>query len=125
MPITIDALEQDLYVLHWIGDLKLDEIRISHEETARMAAEAGTGKYAHILDLAEVKSFPFDPLASYRILTAHPQNFAVMVVGGPFLARSAIRILEKLLKSQIVKSFTNLDAAVQEARQLLAHKEHA
>lgn len=125
MPIKIDTLEPDLYVLHWIGDIKLAEIRASHKETARMAAAAGVKRYIHVLDLIDLGAFPFDPIAYYRLLTEYPQNFAVMSAGGPFLARSAIRILERMLKKQIMRSLPNLESALSEARQLLAHEQHA
>lgn len=129
MPITIETLADDLYLLHWIGDVQMKEIYDSHDTTAKQVANAGVEAYIHILDLSAMKSFPLKPTALLDVLVRYEKVFAVFVVNGSFLTNSVVRILNGTLKHVKIESYSNMTRAKADAFALLAQnretvKEH-
>lgn len=123
MPITIETLADDLYLLHWIGDVQMEEIYDSHNTTAKQATNAGVEAYIHILDLSEMKSFPLNPPALLDVLVSYKKVFAVLVVNGSFLTNSVVRILNGTLKHVKLESYNNMTRAKEDAFALLAQKQ--
>ena len=123
MPINIETIADDLYLLRWEGNINLREIHDSHETTSRLAAQAGIDSYIHILDLTSMKAFPFDPTGLLNILFGYPNVFAVLVVGGSLLARSAVRVLDGASKQVAIRSYPNLASAREYALALLTEKQ--
>ncbi len=121
MPIIITTIEADIYRLDWIGNVTMDNIELSHDETRRLATEASISAYVHILDLSEMKSFPFNVLGLWNLLKRYPEAFAVLLVDTPVSIEIMSRMLSDLTPVTF-ETFNSVDQAVERARTLLAKR---
>lgn len=120
MPIDVEQIEPDVYVLHWIGRVTLQEVKESHATTLQMATEAGVTRYVHILTTGKMTGFPLSGIGLARVMHAHPQVFAVLIVDPPSLARRFAFLLTGRLGKAKLEIFETLDEARQRTTELLA-----
>ena len=120
MPIDVEQIEPDVYVLHWIKRVTMQEVKESHATTLQMATAAGVTRYVHILTASRMTGFPLTGIGLARVMYAHPQVIAVLIVDPPPLAERFAFLLKGMLGKSRLEIIETLDEARQRASELLA-----
>ena len=122
MPIEVEQIKPDMYALRWIGNVKMKEIRESHEETLRLATEAGIEQYIHILELSKMISFPYDLAGLWSVIINYPQAFAIMIVNAPLAGKTMAALINRISKRVSLETFDTFEQAQERAEKILVEK---
>ena len=119
MPIEIENLASDIFVLRWKGAITLQEVQASHDKTVEIARTAGISRYTHILIMTEVKAVPLEPIGLWEVLFRHPEVKAVLVVDANNIVRRLTNMLNALTRTVTLEPFPTLESAQARAVELL------
>ncbi len=119
MPVTVEAVKPDVFVLKWHGHITVQEVYESHTQTTERIQAAGVQRYIHIIDMAETVSFPPNLAAAIKVLRDHPQVFAVLLVDVLPAASVLVKVLNSMLPDVTLKVMCSLEEALAYADVLL------
>lgn len=119
MPIEIERLEPDIFLLHWVGDITMDAIEQSHKQTTEEAEEDDVERYIHIIDTQRVGNLPRDIASARMIMLRYPKVIAVLMVNIPAYLTVLVRAVNSITPRVSLEIFDSVEAAKERAHVIL------
>ncbi|MEM6282497.1 MAG: hypothetical protein AAF787_09925 [Chloroflexota bacterium] len=119
MPVEIQQIERDIFLLEWVGEVTIAEIRQSHEDTLALTVPHGIEHYVHIISGQRLGRVPLQMQDMYKVLRNYPGVVAIMGIHVPAIGHVLVRIISKIPGSVPIEVHNSLDDAVARAREIL------
>jgi hypothetical protein len=121
MPIEVHQIVPNLFEIHWIGNITVEEVAESHEKTAQLSAAAGVERYAHVIVLSRNERVPVNVAAAAKILWSHPRLIAVFFADGKNTLKILAQATNNVVRNVEVRYFDTVESAYAQADKLLGN----
>ncbi|MEO0563768.1 MAG: hypothetical protein AAF125_16805 [Chloroflexota bacterium] len=123
MPVEIERLEPDIFLLHWIGDIGVKDLAASHAETTAITTADGIDRYVHIISTAELGKIPADAIGARQVLIDYSNVIALLMIDSPTIIRILTRTVNSITPQVAIETHSDLEAAKARAYTLLGRDE--
>jgi hypothetical protein len=124
MPINVEQLESDIFLLHWNGDISINELRQSHVQTMAASSANNVDRYIHIIVATHMKSISTNINAARQVLLDYPNVIGLLIVDAPRTLTILAGAVNTITRAVTVETFATVNDARLKAHTILGRPAH-